>query len=322
MILADTWNDYQVLDCGDGEKLERFGQYVLRRPDPQAIWPKSDMEWWSDAHYLRSATGGGAWQFHSQLPEQWQLRWTCPTQSGGAGKSGRAAQAGGQPGKSGGTAQSGPKSLSFVVRPTGFKHMGIFPEQAANWAWMMGKIAKRKAANAGGPIQILNLFGYTGAATAACAAAGASVVHVDAARGMVFWGKDNLAASGLANAPVRWMVDDCTAFVNREIRRGNRYHGIILDPPSYGRGQNGEVWKLEDNIAAFLELCRQVLADDPLFVVLNSYTTGLQPAVAANLLQLFFGDAGAVTSDELCLPVQSRGITLPCGVTARMNCND
>ena len=250
MFLANTWEDYEVLDTGDGEKLERWGNVILRRPDPQTIWPKADPALWkqAQAHYHRSEKGGGEWEFLTRLPERWTIQH---------------------------------QDLRFYVRPTGFKHTGLFPEQAANWDWMQKKIRE-----ADRPISVLNLFAYTGGATVACAAAGASVCHVDAAKGMVAWAKENAKASGLSEAPIRWIVDDCAKFVEREIRRGKSYDAIIMDPPSYGRGPGGEVWKLEDNLYPFVKLCARVLSDKPLFVILNSYTTGLAPSVLGYILQM------------------------------------
>ena len=243
MWLADNWKDYEVLDTSAGEKLERWGKYILVRPDPQVIWntPKDDPLWRKyDARYARSSTGGGKWQ-NLRLPAQWQVRY---------------------------------KELTFQVKPMNFKHTGVFPEQAANWDFMMETIRR-----AGRPIRVLNLFAYTGGATIACAAAGASVCHVDAAKGMVLWAKENAKASGLEDRPIRWIVDDCAKFVEREIRRGKTYDAIIMDPPSYGRGPSGEVWKLEENLYPFVELVSRVLSDDPLFFIINSYTTGLAPSV-------------------------------------------
>lgn len=284
MFLADDWQSFAVLDCGDGEKLERWGDIVLRRPDPQAIWAHdSSIALWknADAHYLRNPSGGGAWQFHQKFAESWQISW---------------------------------RNLQFIVRPTGFKHTGLFPEQAANWAYMMSLIASAKR-----PIKVLNLFGYTGGATVACAAAGASVCHVDAAKGMVAWAKDNLSASDLADKPVRFIVDDCVQFVRREARRGNTYDGILMDPPSYGRGPSGEVWKLEDALPQLLAECVNILSDHPLFFLVNSYTTGLQPAVLHNLLKVTVGRkfGGTVQADELGIPVERGGLVLPCGATGR-----
>jgi 23S rRNA (cytosine1962-C5)-methyltransferase len=283
MFLADSWVDYEVLDTGDGEKLERWGEIILRRPDPQTIWPKAKEGLWrkAQAHYHRSDRGGGEWEFLEKLPEKW-------------------------------TVSHG--NLQFYVRPTGFKHTGLFPEQAANWDWAMAKIRA-----AGRPIRVLNLFGYTGAATVACAKAGAEVCHVDAAKGMVTWGKENAALSGLAEAPIRWIVDDCAKFVEREIRRGKRYDAIIMDPPSYGRGPGGEIWKLETNLWPFVSLCAGVLSEDPLFVIINSYTTGLAASVLSYVSESIFTRrfGGRSDSQELGLPVSGNGLILPCGATCR-----
>ena len=281
MYLAKDWVDFCVIDTGDGEKLECWGDVVLRRPDPQAIWPHDPAMGWeeADAHYLRAASGGGQWHFRRQLPQRWSIRY---------------------------------KNLTFLVRPTGFKHTGLFPEQAANWAFMMQRIQK-----ADRPVSVLNLFGYTGGATVACAAAGASVCHVDAAKGMVAWARENASASGLAEAPIRYIVDDCEKFVAREIRRGHRYDAIVMDPPSYGRGPGGEIWHLEEKIAPLLALCAQVLTPQPLFFILNAYTTGLQPAVLSNLLRWALRDFdGNIDAQEVCLPTQ-RGLVLPCGAAGR-----
>ena len=260
MWISDSWQDFEVLDCSRGEKLERWGKYTLVRPDPQAIWdtPRTDPRWrTADGRYSRSHTGGGSWDKRT-LPQSWDIRY---------------------------------RELTFRVKPMNFKHTGIFPEQAANWDYAMAKIRA-----AGRPISVLNLFGYTGAATVACAAAGASVCHVDAAKGMVAWGKENAAASGVADRPIRWIVDDCAKFVEREIRRGRRYDAVIMDPPSYGRGPGGEVWKLETNLWPFVELVSGVLSDDPLFVIINSYTTGLSPSVLTYL------------SESIPLPTPARSI--------------
>ena len=283
MWIADQWKDYELLDCGDGEKLERWNKQILVRPDPQAIWeaPRRNSAWnHPDARYLRSNTGGGHWE-RKKLPEQWQVRY---------------------------------KELTFNVKPMNFKHTGLFPEQAVNWDFAMDQIRR-----AGRPIRVLNLFAYTGAATIACAAAGASVCHVDAAKGMVAWAKDNARASHLEDAPIRWIVDDCAKFVEREIRRGKRYDAIIMDPPSYGRGPSGEVWKLEQNLFPFVKLCAGVLSDDPLFIVLNSYTTGLAPSVLGYILNLLVSEkyGGRTECAELGLPVTETGMALPCGATGR-----
>ena len=288
MWIAENWKDYELLDCGDGEKLERWGRQILVRPDPQAIWeaPRRSSAWQNpDARYLRSNTGGGHWE-RRKLPEQW-------------------------------TVQYG--ELTFNVKPMNFKHTGLFPEQAVNWDFVREKIRR-----AGRPIQVLNLFAYTGGATVACAAAGASVCHVDAAKGMVAWAKENARSSGLADAPIRWIVDDCAKFVEREIRRGRRYDAIIMDPPSYGRGPSGEVWKLEQNLYPFVKLCAGVLSDDPLFVILNSYTTGLAPSVLGYILNLLVSGTygGHTECAELGLPVTETGMALPCGATGRWIADD
>ena len=283
MFLANTWTDYEVLDTGDGEKLERWGDVILRRPDPQTIWPKADPTLWkqAQAHYHRSERGGGEWEFLTRLPDRWTIRHG---------------------------------ELSFYVRPTGFKHTGLFPEQAANWVWM-DEIIRQSGRR---DVKVLNLFGYTGGATLACAAAGATVCHVDASKGIVAWGKDNAVASSLTDKPIRWLVDDCAKFVAREKRRGNTYDGIIMDPPSYGRGPGGEIWKLEDCIYDLISQCEEVLSDTPLFFAVNSYTTGLSPAVMEYMLKTTlvprFG--GKTSCDEIGLPVSATGGVVPCGATA------
>ena len=282
MFVASDWKEYEVIDTGDGEKLERWKDIILRRPDPQAIWPKQQPELWrtADAWYHRSAKGGGEWEFFRKLPERWVLKYG---------------------------------ELSFYVRPTGFKHTGLFPEQAVNWDWMAGLIRK-----AGRPVRVLNLFGYTGGATCACAAAGAHVTHVDAAKGMVQWAGENRKLSGIDETRVRWIVDDALKFVEREARRGNVYEGILMDPPSYGRGPGGEVWKLENELFGLVSACEKVLAQDALFRLINSYTTGLQPAVLNNMLTMTAAKsrAGRVTADEIVLPVTAGGV-LPCGASGR-----
>jgi len=282
MFIAENWKDYEVIDTSAGEKLERWGDYLLVRPDPQVIWntPRVHKGLRSmNGHYHRSARGGGEWEFFD-LPQQWSISY---------------------------------RGLTFNLKPFSFKHTGLFPEQAANWDWFSEKIK-----NAGRPIKLLNLFAYTGGATLAAAAAGASVTHVDASKGMVSWAKENAAASGLGNAPIRWLVDDCQKFVEREIRRGNHYDAIIMDPPSYGRGPKGEIWKLEDAIHPLVQLCAELLCKEPLFFLINSYTTGLQPAVLAYLLGTElkkFG--GMVDSQEVGLPVSANGLVLPCGASGR-----
>ena len=283
MWASTGWKDYELLDCGKGEKLERWGSYTLVRPDPQAIWntPRTLPGWkHPDGRYQRSKSGGGHWE-KGKLPQRWKVRY---------------------------------KELTFQVGPMNFKHTGLFPEQAANWDFAMERIR-----NAGRPINVLNLFAYTGGATVACAAAGAKVCHVDAAKGMVSWARENAKLSGLEQAPVRWIVDDCAKFVEREIRRGRRYDALIMDPPSYGRGPSGEIWKLEENLYPFLELVVQVLSDQPLFVLINSYTTGLAPAVLTYLLDTLVTKrhGGHTDSQELGLPVTASGLALPCGATGR-----
>lgn len=283
MRVADGWKDYELLDCSDGERLERWGDVILIRPDPQVIWktPKKHPMWKNaNARYLRSSTGGGHWEILRKTPDSWRINY---------------------------------KDLSLNVKTMGFKHTGIFPEQAVNWDYTAEIIKK-----AGRPVRVLNLFSYTGGATVACLKAGAQVVHVDASKGMVAWAKENAAASSVADRPVRWIVDDCIKFVQREIRRGNKYDIIIMDPPSYGRGPGGEVWKLEDEVYSFVELCTRVLSDDPLMVLINSYTTGLSPAVMQYILGALvvpqFG--GEVTGSEIGLPVTRTGMVLPCGASA------
>lgn len=287
MWIADNWNDYEVIDCSKGEKLERWGDYLLVRPDPQVIWdtPKKEKGWKKmNAHYHRSAKGGGEWEFFD-LPQEWTISYPLPIQ----------------------------KTLNFHLKPFSFKHTGLFPEQATNWDWFSQKIK-----NAGRPIKVLNLFAYTGGATLAAAAAGASVTHVDASKGMVTWAKENAAASGLSDAPIRWIVDDCVKFVEREIRRGNHYDAIIMDPPSYGRGPKGEIWKIEESVYPLIKLCAELLSEQPLFFLVNSYTTGLQPAVLtymiATALECFHG---TVSAEEVGLPVSSNGLILPCGASGR-----
>ena len=283
MWIADGWKDYEVIDCSEGEKLERWGKYILLRPDPQVIWntPKKVPQWRKiNAHYHRSNRGGGEWEF-IDLPKQWKISY---------------------------------KDLTFNLQPFSFKHTGLFPEQAVNWDWFSEKIK-----NAGRPIKVLNLFAYTGGATIAAAKAGASVTHVDASKGMVTWAKENAVSSGLKDAPIRYIVDDCVKFVEREIRRGNHYDGIIMDPPSYGRGPKGEIWKIEEQIYPLVELCAKLLSDKPLFFLINSYTTGLQPAVLSYMIstQVQTKYKGKVSADEIGLPVSSNGLVLPCGASGR-----
>lgn len=283
MRTADRWKDYRLIDCTDGEKLESWKNITLIRPDPQIIWktPKNSPMWKSaHARYMRSASGGGAWDNYKAFPQQWILEYD---------------------------------NLKFNIRPTGFKHTGLFPEQAVNWDFMSDKIR-----GAGREINVLNLFAYTGGATLACAEAGASVCHVDASKGMVQWARDNAASSNLSDKPIRWIVDDCEKFVAREIKRGKRYDGIVMDPPSYGRGPGGEVWKLEDSIYDLVSLCMGALSDRPLFFLINSYTTGLSPSVMEYILRetVMKRFGGKVSSDDIGLPCEASKGILPCGSTA------
>ena len=290
MWIADRWKDYQVIDCSCGEKLERWDKYTLVRPDPQVIWdtPKTEKGWTRmNGHYHRSKSGGGEWEFFN-LPNEWTIRY--PLIIG--------------------------KELTFRLKPFSFKHTGVFPEQAANWDWFSRLIAD--ARQHGREVSVLNLFAYTGGATVAAAAAGAKVTHVDAAKGMVAWARENAAASGLTEAPIRWIVADCVKFVERELRRGNHYDAIIMDPPSYGRGPKGEIWKIEDNVYPLIKLCTNLLSDKPLFFLVNSYTTGLQPAVLTYMLSTALKKhGGKVESGEIGLPVTSNGLVLPCGASGR-----
>ncbi len=288
MWIANNWKDYEVLDTSNGEKLERWGKYLLVRPDPQVIWnTPHEHEGWKkkNGHYHRSSKGGGEWEFFG-LPEEWTI---------------------------------GYRELTFHLKPFSFKHTGLFPEQAVNWDWFSSIIKDAKKKDPDREIKVLNLFAYTGGATIAAAAAGASVTHVDAAKGMVAWAKENAISSGLGDAPIRYFVDDCVKLVEREIRRGNHYDGIIMDPPSYGRGPKGEIWKIEESIFPFIELTAQLLKKDSLFFLINSYTTGLQPAVLSYMLNTVitkkFG--GTVVSDEIGLPVTESGLILPCGASGR-----
>ena len=287
MRIVSGFDDYELLDSSSGEKLERWGDIILIRPDPQIIWKTEKKHpLWRDAHarYIRSNSGGGHWERYKNVPDVWSVKY---------------------------------ENLTFNLKPMGFKHTGLFPEQAVNWSLMSRLIEGKK------DVKVLNLFGYTGAATLACAAAGAQVTHVDASKGMVLWAKDNAVASGLADKPIRWLVDDCIKFVRREIRRGNKYDGIVMDPPSYGRGPNGEVWKLEEQIFELLQLCDELLSDKPLFFLLNSYTTGLSPCVMKYLVTTVISSkrGGTVECDEIGLPVTSTGLALPCGNTAVWRCD-
>ncbi|MCH6257862.1 class I SAM-dependent methyltransferase [Puniceicoccaceae bacterium K14] len=281
MILADQWQDYEILECGDGMKKERWGEIVLVRPDPQVIWPLRGKDWGHyDAFYHRSSKGGGRWEMRSKLPDSWKIKY---------------------------------KDRVFKIRPTNFKHTGLFPEQAVNWDWFGQKI-KSSSSKA----RVLNLFGYTGGATVAAASAGAEVCHVDAAKGMVAWCKENAIKSDLANAPIRYITDDCVKFVEREIRRGNKYDGIIMDPPSYGRGSNGEIWQFEKDLWKLLQKCTQLLSPEPLFVLVNAYTTGISPTVVGNLLRESIGyQNGIVSAGEIGLPIAKSNNALPCGLYAR-----
>ena len=285
MFLSDKWKEYKLIDSADGEKLEYWGNYLLRRPDPQAVWSKkSEKSLWTktDATYHRSKSGGGKWEFFNKsLPESWQLHY---------------------------------RDLTFNIKPMGFKHTGLFPEQAVNWDWFSELIR-----NANRPINVLNLFAYTGGATVAALNAGASVCHVDASKGMVTWAKENVTSSGLADRSVRYIVDDVVKFVQREFRRGKKYDAIIMDPPSYGRGPSGEVWKIEDELYPLIEDCMKILSDKPLFFLINSYTTGLSAQILTNVLTLTLKEkfGGTVVSDEIGLPIQSSGLVLPCGISGR-----
>ena len=284
MNIAKNWEDYKIIDMADGQKLEKWGDVILSRPDPQIVWKnKSYPEEWKKANaiYSRSKTGGGSWEYKKKVPSAWQIKY---------------------------------KDLTFNIKPMGFKHTGLFPEQAVNWDWMRDKIKNSKR-----EIKVLNLFAYTGGATVACLSAGASVCHVDSSKGMVTWAKENVTSSGLADKKVRYIVDDVVKFVNREIRRGNKYDAIIMDPPSYGRGANGEVWQFENNIYDLVELCTKVLSDKPLFFLINSYTTGISSSVLANILNLTISKRykGKVESGEIGLPMEKSSLVLPAGIYGR-----
>lgn len=288
MWIANNWKDYEVIDTSDGEKLERWGKYNLLRPDPQVIWKsaKNNKNWKKlNGHYHRSSKGGGEWEFFD-LPNEWMISYN---------------------------------EAKFHLKPFAFKHTGLFPEQAVNWDWFSSIIKEAKRNNPDKPVRVLNLFAYTGGATIAAALAGAEVTHVDASKGMVSWAKENAVSSGLENAKIRWLVDDCGKFVEREIRRGNKYDAIIMDPPSYGRGPKGEIWKIEESVYPFIELCEQLLSDDALFLLVNSYTTGLQPAVLTYMLNMAIAGkhGGKVEADEIGLPVTDTGLVLPCGASGR-----
>ena len=287
MKVANNWKDYEILDMANGEKLERWKDIYLIRPDPQIIWNEKQFKnkWnLANARYVRSSSGGGHWEYKKKLPESWQVKY---------------------------------KNLTFNIKPMGFKHTGLFPEQAVNWDWMMEAIKKEKR-----PIKVLNLFAYTGGATVACLAAGASVCHVDSSKGMVSWAKENVVSSGLKEKPVRYIVDDVIKFVSREIRRENKYDAIIMDPPSYGRGSNGEVWKFEENLPELVSLCMQVLSDNPLFFLINSYTTGISSTVLENILKIniknrYGKKIGVFENGEIGLPMTNSEIVLPCGIYSK-----
>jgi len=285
--ISNEWVDYECIDAGNGEKLERWGNIILRRPDPQAIWNVDKSNWKYDAYYHRSNKGGGYWEYKVKIPEKWSITY---------------------------------KKLTFKISPTGFKHTGIFPEQAVNWDFMMEKISKCKK-----KVNVLNLFAYTGGATMACSAAGADVVHVDASKGMTEWAKENMKLSGLENNKIRFIIDDCLKFVEREYRRGNKYDAIIMDPPSYGRGPNKEVWKFEDNIYSLINACIKILSDEPLFFLINSYTTGISSTVLENILKstlLPLYPNGTVDAGEVGLPISNNNLVLPCGIYGRYISND
>ena len=282
MEIANKWNSYEIIDMANGEKLEKWGDIILIRPDPQIIWKdKSFPKEWNRANaiYKRSKTGGGSWEYKTKLPQNWQIKY---------------------------------EELIFNIKPMGFKHTGLFPEQAVNWDWMINKIKSAKR-----QIKVLNLFAYTGGATVACLHAGASVCHVDSSKGMVTWAKENVVSSGLKDKPVRFIIDDVVKFIEREIRRKNKYDAIIMDPPSYGRGAKGEIWQFENNIADLVNLCTKVLSDNPLFFLINSYTTGISSRVLANLLTLNIQQKGKITSGEIGLPMKNSKLVLPCGIYGR-----
>ncbi len=333
MFIADHWKDYEVIDTSSGDKLERWGKYILRRPDPQVIWktPLRNPNWKRlNGHYHRSSKGGGEWEFFD-LPKQWRISYVlggeekassnlaselrttyCPTMPVYAELM---------------KLPAARRTLTFHLKPFTFKHTGLFPEQAANWDWFSDRIlqetGRRRDAGIDRPVKVLNLFAYTGGATLAAAAAGAQVTHVDASKGMVQWAKENAEASGLSGAPIRWLVDDCTKFVEREIRRGNTYDAIIMDPPSYGRGPKGEIWKIEDSVYPLVELTAKLLTEDSIFFLINSYTTGLQPAVMSYMLGTAIRTrlGGEIHSEEVGLPVTETGLVLPCGCSGRWECS-
>ena len=329
MFIADHWKDYEVIDTSNGDKLERWGKYILRRPDPQVIWqtPFRNPYWKKlNGHYHRSNKGGGEWEFFD-LPKQWKISYVL----GGAD----AATSTLEPDMRTTYCPTAPvyaqleklpiekRTLTFHLKPFTFKHTGLFPEQAANWDWfadrILGEVERRKQAGIDRPVKVLNLFAYTGGATLAAAAAGAQVTHVDASKGMVQWAKENAEASHLKDAPIRWLVDDCMKFVEREIRRGNTYDAIIMDPPSYGRGPKGEIWKIEDSVYPLVQQAAKLLTEDSIFFLINSYTTGLQPAVMSYMLGTAIRArlGGVIHSEEVGLPVTETGLVLPCGCSGR-----
>lgn len=309
MWTCNNWKDYEVIDTSKGEKIERWGDYRLVRPDPQVIWDtKRDSEIWrkKNGHYHRSKKGGGEWDFF-YLPEEWEISYPLFT-----------SEEGDEFLKRNDVAEPISKELVFHLKPFSFKHTGLFPEQAVNWDWMSKLILKKKYNNPDKPVKVLNLFAYTGGATLAAAASGAHVTHVDSSKGIVNWAKENAKSSGLADAPIRWLIDDCLKFVEREIRRGNKYDGIIMDPPSYGRGPKGEVWKIEESVFPLICKCCEILSEKPLFFLINSYTTGLQPAVLKYMMEVALSHfQGEIESDEIGLPVTETGLYLPCGASGR-----
>ena len=287
MKIANEWKEYKILDMAEGQKLEKWGNVILSRPDPQIIWKqKTFPNKWKEINgeYHRSKTGGGSWEFKKKMPNQWQIHY---------------------------------KNLTFNIKPMGFKHTGLFPEQAVNWDWMINKIKNEKKNNR--EIKVLNLFAYTGGATVACLSAGASVCHVDSSKGMTTWAKENVISSGLEKRPVRYIIDDVVKFVNREIRRGNKYDAIIMDPPSYGRGAKGEVWQFENNIYDLVELCTEILSDKPIFFLINSYTTGISSQVLKNILELTVErkHKGKIEAGEIGLSMENSKLLLPCGIYGR-----
>jgi len=297
MDVANKWEDYEIIDMADGEKLERWGDVILIRPDPQIIWKERTFpNRWNEAHaeYIRSTSGGGSWKYNKKIPSNWQIAYSV-----GAARS----------------AQNANKNLTFNIKPMGFKHTGLFPEQAVNWDWMIDKIRNNVGAGFHARPNVLNLFAYTGGTSAACLYAGASVCHVDSSKGMTAWAKENMTASNLSERPIRYIVDDVVKFVSREIRRGSKYDAIIMDPPSYGRGASGEVWQFEDNISDLVKLCTNLLSDNPLFFLINSYTTGISGEVLADILKINLKKyKGTISAGEVGLPMSNSDLILPCGI--------